>query len=311
MEQSEAQIIEAVELNDSQSWLRVAKDVGAGTCGGIAQVLVGQPFDTTKVRLQSAPPGTYAGASDVIRQLMKTEGPLAFYKGTLTPLVGVGVCVSLQFGIFEGMKRLFTSRNLASGQPAALQYNQFYLSGVTAGLANSLLATPIEHIRIRLQTQTAATPRQFSGPVDVIKQLVRLGGYRNIYHGFVPTCWREAHGMGIYFLTYEYLVNRDMRNNAITRTEIPGYRLCIYGGLAGYSVWICSYQFDVVKSKMQADSIDPLKRQYAGAFDCIKKTYATFGIKGFFRGFVPTILRAAPVNASTFYAFELAMRAFG
>lgn len=37
--------------------------------GGIAQVLVGQPFDLVKVRLQSSPEGTYNGAIDVIKKL--------------------------------------------------------------------------------------------------------------------------------------------------------------------------------------------------------------------------------------------------
>jgi solute carrier family 25 carnitine/acylcarnitine transporter 20/29 len=51
-------------------------------------VLSGQPFDTTKVRLQSAPEGTYSGALDVVKKLVKTEGFSGFYKGTLTPLIG-------------------------------------------------------------------------------------------------------------------------------------------------------------------------------------------------------------------------------
>lgn len=40
---------------------RTSKDVLSGTAGGIAQVLVGQPLDMLKVRLQTAAPGTYSG----------------------------------------------------------------------------------------------------------------------------------------------------------------------------------------------------------------------------------------------------------
>lgn len=85
----DAHLVEADPQSDS---LRVVKDVFAGTCGGIAQVLSGQPFDTTKVRLQSAPEGTYSGTLDVVKKLLKNEGFAGFYKGTLTPLVGVGAC---------------------------------------------------------------------------------------------------------------------------------------------------------------------------------------------------------------------------
>ncbi|KAK9325570.1 mitochondrial carrier domain-containing protein [Lipomyces orientalis] len=311
MEDVEPQIIEAVERTDSNDPLRVLKDVMAGTCGGIAQVLVGQPFDTTKVRLQSAPSGTYTGGLDVVQKLIKTEGPLAFYKGTLTPLVGVGACVSVQFGVFEGMKRFFSKQNLSNGRSEGLTYTQYYAAGSLSGLANSILACPIEHIRIRLQTQTGSAPKQFSGPMDVIKKVKQSSGIAGIFRGLTPTLLREGHGMGVYFLTYEYLVNRDMAENKIERKDIPGWRLCVYGGCAGYGVWLSAYPFDVVKSKMQTDSIDPRRRQFSSTIDCARKTFHANGVKGFFRGFVPTILRAAPVNASTFYAFELAMRAMG
>ncbi|KAK9369140.1 mitochondrial carrier domain-containing protein [Lipomyces kononenkoae] len=311
MEDVEPHIIEAVELKDSSDPLRVVKDVAAGTCGGIAQVLVGQPFDTTKVRLQSAPPGTYTGALDVVQKLIRTEGPFAFYKGTLTPLVGVGACVSVQFGVFEGMKRFYQRQNISTGSSDGLTYTQYYVAGSMAGLANSILACPIEHIRIRLQTQTAASPKQFSGPMDVIRKITHSSGIAGIFRGITPTLIREGHGMGVYFLTYEYLVNRDMAKNNIARTDIPGWRLCVYGGCAGYGVWLSAYPFDVIKSKMQTDSIDPKTRQFSSTIDCARKILQTSGINGFFRGFLPTILRAAPVNASTFYAFELAMRAIG
>lgn len=75
--------IELEEPPLTQDNLQVYKDLFGGTVGGIAQVLVGQPFDTVKVRLQSAPDGIYSGAGDVIKKLLANEGPKGFYKGTL------------------------------------------------------------------------------------------------------------------------------------------------------------------------------------------------------------------------------------
>ena len=34
---------------------------------------------------------------------LATEGPSAFYKGTVAPLIGIGACVSLQFAFLNGM----------------------------------------------------------------------------------------------------------------------------------------------------------------------------------------------------------------
>lgn len=103
------------------SKLQSLKDIFAGTVGGVAQVLVGQPFDTTKVRIQSsATPGT--SPIEVIRSLLRNEGPLAFYKGTLLPLIGIGACVSIQFSVNESMKRFFTYVNDGPNRMNSLQF---------------------------------------------------------------------------------------------------------------------------------------------------------------------------------------------
>ncbi|CAN6598795.1 mitochondrial glycine transporter Ymc1p [Trichomonascus vanleenenianus] len=287
------------------------KDVLAGTCGGIAQVLSGQPFDTTKVRLQSAPEGTYNGAIDVVKRLLKNEGPAGFYKGTLTPLIGVGACVSIQFGTNEFMKRTFLAQNEAAGlKDTSLNPTQFFLSGAAAGLANGFLASPIEHIRIRLQTQTSG-PLLYNGPIDCVKQMYQGSGVPGVFRALTPTLFREAIGMGLYFLTFEALVQKDTERNKIARTEIPGWRLCLYGAGAGYAMWGAIYPVDVVKSRLQTDKLRAGEQQYRGAIDCARQIMRTAGVGGFFRGFMPTLLRAAPVNACTFYAFELARRSLG
>lgn len=290
---------------------RVIKDLIAGTCGGVAQVLSGQPFDTTKVRLQSAPEGRYSGAMDVVKQIMKNEGFKGFYKGTLTPLIGVGACVSIQFSVNEYMKRMFGAQNISLGlKDTRLSSWQFYQCGAAAGFANGFLASPIEQIRIRLQVQTADN-KLFHGPIDCIKKMYGAGGIQGIYRGIMPTLVRESHGMGMYFLTFEALVKREMALKDCQRKDIPGWKLCMYGAGAGYGMWTTAYPIDVIKSKMQTDSIFPAERKYKNSFDCAKQIMREQGVKGFFRGFGPTMLRAAPVNACTFYAFELACRAMG
>jgi solute carrier family 25 carnitine/acylcarnitine transporter 20/29 len=55
--------------------------VFAGGMAGVANWGVGMPQDVLKSRLQTAPEGKYKNMTDVFRQLMKNEGPLALYKG--------------------------------------------------------------------------------------------------------------------------------------------------------------------------------------------------------------------------------------
>lgn len=83
-------------------------------------------------------------------------------KGTLTPLLGIGICVSIQFGAMEWSKRYFASQNIRDGiggpHGILLTGPQLFASGVFAGLANGFVSGPVEHIRIRKCSYDTSRP---------------------------------------------------------------------------------------------------------------------------------------------------------
>lgn len=288
---------------------RAIKDLTAGAAGGIAQVLLGQPFDIVKVRLQTTT--QYSSAFDCATKILKNEGPLAFYKGTLTPLIGIGACVSVQFGAFHEARRRFEDLNWKKYARRDLSYTQYYLAGGFAGVINSVLSGPIEHVRIRLQTQPHGADRLYNGPIDCIRKLSgHQGVLRGLFRGQVVTVLREIQAYGVWFLTFEFLMNEDARRNNVARDTISHYKVATYGGLAGEALWLASYPFDVVKSKMQSDGFGA-QQKFSSMTDCFRKTYAAEGFLGFWRGLGPTMLRAMPVSAGTFAVVEMTMRALG
>ncbi|PPQ87479.1 hypothetical protein CVT25_008215 [Psilocybe cyanescens] len=291
---------------------KTVKDLTAGTVGGIAQVLVGQPFDIVKVRMQTAPKGTYNGMVHCAGGILKNEGPLAFYKGTLTPLLGIGVCVSIQFGALEYAKRIFASQNLALGRGGEggkiLAGDQLFAAGVFAGLSNGVVSGPVEHIRIRLQTQSNTNPL-YKGPWDAIKKIYGQRGIAGIYKGQAVTLLREASGYGVYFLTYEKLVQREMAKKNIRRDQIPLINAVGYGAAAGYALWAIIYPIDMIKSRMQTDGFSPATGQkYKSTLDCVRTVWRTEGPGAFTRGIIPTLIRSPFANGATFVGFEMAMR---
>ena len=113
------------------------------------------------------------------------------------------------------------------------------------------------------------------------------------------TILREAQAYGVWFLTFEYLMNTDAARNKIERKEISSFKVAGYGGLAGETLWLASYPFDVVKSKMQSDGFGP-NMKYKSMRDCFAQTWKIEGMRGFWKGIGPTLLRAMPVSAGTF-----------
>jgi solute carrier family 25 carnitine/acylcarnitine transporter 20/29 len=137
----------------------VAKDLTAGTIGGAAQLIVGHPFDTIKVKLQSQPtplPGQvpkYSGAIDAVKKTIAAEGPGGLYKGMGAPLATVAAFNAVLFTVRGQMETL-----LRSHPGDVLTINQQVVCGAAAGLSVSFLACPTELIKCRLD----ATDRVFN-----------------------------------------------------------------------------------------------------------------------------------------------------
>jgi solute carrier family 25 (mitochondrial carnitine/acylcarnitine transporter), member 20/29 len=173
------------------------------------------------------------------------------------------------------------------------------MAGGLAGLTNSVISGPIEHVRIRLQTQPSGELRLYTGPADCLRKITSYEGITGLYRGQVVTLLREFHGYGIWFAAFEALMGLDTQRNKISREEIPSWKVALYGGLAGEALWLGSHPLDVIKSKMQSDGFGDEKR-YKTMTGCFQQTYMNEGIRGLWRGIGPALLRAMPVSAGTF-----------
>lgn len=107
-------------------WYDTFKDLTAGTIGGCAGIVVGQPLDTIKVRLQAqgisntnvptgaaagaagsaAPSMMYKGPVDAFIKMVRDEGPRSLFKGTLPPVIGNAPMNAIAFGAYGNASRV-------------------------------------------------------------------------------------------------------------------------------------------------------------------------------------------------------------
>jgi solute carrier family 25 carnitine/acylcarnitine transporter 20/29 len=177
-----------------------------GCMSGWAQVLTMQPFEIIKVRLanQSLLNPVYQGITDCFRQIYQQEGVSAFYRGTLSPLLGIGAQVALQFGTNELVKKLMLKLNADEELDGtrSLPMNLILLSGIITGIPSSLVITPVDHTRIKMQGRDS---KKYKGSVHAGIQIYKKYGLNGLYQGFYPTILREVIALGVYFSTYESL----------------------------------------------------------------------------------------------------------
>ncbi|KAK3153367.1 hypothetical protein QOZ80_2BG0171380 [Eleusine coracana subsp. coracana] len=305
----------------------VAKDLAAGTAGGAAQLVVGQPFDTIKVKLQCQPvqppghPPRYAGAVDAVRQTLAAEGARGLFKGMGAPLATVAVFNAVLFTVRGQMEAV-----LRSEPGAPLTVGQEVVAGAGAGVAVSFLACPIGLIKCRLQAQSvleaaeahagvgptaaATSAVKYEGPIDVARHVVRWeGGARGLFRGLVPTLAREVPGnavmFGVYEATKQAMAGREQKDTS----ELGRGALVVAAGLAGACACACVYPTDVVKSVIQVDEYR--NPRYSGSIDAVRKIVAADGVRGLFKGFSPAMARSVPASGTCFLAYEVTRSALG
>lgn len=294
----------------------VAKDLTAGTIGGAVQLVVGHPFDTIKVKLQSQPapqpgkPTKYSGAIDAVRKTVASEGPVGLFKGMGAPLASIAAFNAILFSVRGKMESIFRSR---PGE--VLSPGQQFVCGAGAGVAVSFLACPTELLKCRLQAQSSLAGTAIStnsvkyrGPMDVAKHVLKSeGGVKGLYKGMIPTLTREVPGNAVVFSTYEAF--KQYFAGGTQTAEISKIELVVSGGLAGACFWLVVYPTDVVKSVIQVD--DYRNPKYSGAIDAFRKILRTEGVKGFYKGFGPAMARSVPANAACFLAYEVVRSRLG
>ncbi|CAH1263380.1 mitochondrial basic amino acids transporter-like isoform X1 [Branchiostoma lanceolatum] len=281
----------------------MALDFVAGCLGGAAGVLVGHPFDTVKVRLQtqSASHRLYRGTFHCFAEIIRKESTFGLYKGMTSPLIGLTFINAIVFGVQGNVMRVI-------GEGSVL--NSF-LAGSAAGAVQTLVCAPMELAKTRMQLmgmgQKVKTRKQkdVKNSLDCLLKIYRKEGLRGCCRGMYLTLWRETPAFGVYFATYDIIC--QVLSPKDPNEHIGMLPLMFAGGMSGIASWMSTYPIDVIKSRIQADGAGG-KNMYKGTLDCFVRSYQAEGWTVYTRGLNSTLIRAFPVNAATFTVVTLFLR---
>ncbi|CAH2068021.1 unnamed protein product [Thlaspi arvense] len=276
----------------ASSW---GREFVAGGFGGVAGIISGYPLDTLRIRQQQS--SKSGSAFTILRRMLAVEGPTSLYRGMAAPLASVTFQVNaMVFQIYAILSRSFDSSLSLEDPPS---YRGVALGGVGTGAVQSLLLSPVELIKIRLQLQQQSSK---SGPISLAKSILRREGLKGLYRGLTITVLRDAPAHGLYFWTYEYV--RERLHPGCRKSGHETLRtMLVAGGLAGVASWVACYPLDVLKTRLQQGH-----GAYEGIADCFHKSLTHEGYGVLWRGLGTAVSRAFVVNGAIFAAYELALR---
>lgn len=268
----------------------------SGSIAGAAGLVVGHPFDTVKVRLQTS--NVYNGVTHCVRKIAVEEGVRAFFKGMLAPMVSVSAMNAVFFGAYTGV---LTAVDDDLETPKIWST---FVAGTASGFLAGFISGPTELVKCRLQV--SGTSGCAAGTnMEVIKHIVRTEGVRGLSRGLGVTVSRELISCGFYFATYEALI-QWFRGPDKQIQDLTPLHLILAGGFSGMLSWGINYPVDVVKSRVQIDGMDG-PRKYQNTFSCFRDLHSKTGWTGLYRGVSATLLRAFPTNAAMLPAYSLSL----
>jgi solute carrier family 25 carnitine/acylcarnitine transporter 20/29 len=261
-------------------------------------------FRCLQVRLQtqssSAP--RYSGLLDCVRQTFAAEGVLGFYRGVSSPLAGQIVFNAAQFLAYSLAKDAVVATGKEVGE--GLSVAEGFAAGALTGAAVALIECPIDLFKTQLQTQVFQPQPQFTTLPATIRAVLQAGGPLGVFQGIVPTLLRNVPAVSFYFGAYEFTRNWLARRGGVRVSELGAGQLLVAGAVGGVSYWALTYPLDAVKSTIQADALVPQQRRYGGVVSTARAMWAEGGMRRFFRGLTPCLMRAAPANAVCFVLYE-------
>ncbi|XP_072171262.1 mitochondrial ornithine transporter 1-like [Diadema setosum] len=278
-------------------------DFTAGAIGGVACTIVGQPFDTVKVKMQTYP-HLYKSSMHCLRHTLGKEGVRGLFEGT-TPALAAIVGESAVLFMCYGLCQKGVSQAVGKEHVSQLTSVQKALSGSFAAFFSSLVLCPTELVKCRMQAMTEVmavsdTIHKKIGPWQVTKDLVKQDGPLGLFQGLTSTWLREMPGYFAFFFGYE--MSKELLTPAgKTQEELSFPRLALAGGVAGASLWTAIYPIDVVKSRIQVQSLVGKMPGFLPTFINMVKTE---GVASLFSGVYPCIIRAFPANAAMLIAYE-------
>ncbi|PZC82220.1 hypothetical protein B5X24_HaOG211028 [Helicoverpa armigera] len=284
---------------------QAAMQIGAGGSAGFVEVLIMQPLDLVKTRLQlqatrstlsRSDPHYYTGIADCMKKMYKYEGITSFWKGILPPILAETPKRAVKFATFEQYKKIFM---FGSSSPTPLTFS---LAGLGAGITEAILVNPFEVVKVTLQSNKAKV-KELPSTWSVTRQIVREHGLgsRGLNKGLTATIARNGVFNMVYFGFYHSV------KGVVPEYEDPVLefiRKLAIGFTSGVLGSCINIPFDVAKSRIQGPQPTPGVIKYSSTTGAIILVYKEEGFRALYKGLLPKVLRLGPGGAIMLVVYD-------
>lgn len=286
----------------------------AGSAAGMVTRVLISPFDVIKIRFQlqiekvSSQTGKYRGLFQATRCIHSEEGLSAFWKGHLpAQLLSIGFG-AVQFASFEFLTELVHKSTRFDSQTSGVHF----ICGGLAACSATVVCQPLDTLRTRFAAQ--GEPKVYRSLRHAVSTMCRSEGVLTFYRGLSPTLMAVFPYAGLQFFFYN-VFKKMLDPPPSAGKSGGGLRSLVCGSGAGMISKTITYPFDLFKKRLQVGGFETARvhfgqvRSYRGLVDCMVQIAKEEGIRGFFKGLSPSLVKAALSTGFTFFWYEFFLNA--
>lgn len=138
--------------------------------------------------------------------------------------------------------------------------------------------------------------------------ILRQESPRVFFFGLLPTLLQIAPHTGLQFAFYGFFTDLYKRYSPGTDTNF--YNSMLSGSAAGLIAKTIVYPFDLARKRLQIQGFQHGRKGFGkhfrcnGLLDCLSMTVREEGVRGLFKGLIPSQVKAAVTSALHFTAYE-------
>lgn len=268
----------------------------AGGMAGVCEIAVTMPLDTIKTQMQLQA-GKATGATPSMMNVARNivtgpRGPLGLYSGMSAMAIQVSFKAGIRFTSQAQLKTLLDRTVGAQGSQSISPVTCNFVSGVGAGICEAAVwVTPTERLKVLRQAELSAGSASSASFRQSIVTLYQQQGVGGFFVGLAPTALRQGLAMGMRFALYGEskkavkAVNENFLSNSISSSA----QMMLAGMSTGVVSSLANQPIDTAKSRIQAAAKG--EQAYSGTLDCLRKMYRDGGVRAWYAGCGPRVMR--------------------
>ncbi|CAI6007031.1 unnamed protein product [Closterium sp. NIES-65] len=278
--------------------------LSGAVAGGVSRTAVA-PLETVRTHMMCADAGSVAANGSmtrVFKWVVEKEGWAGLFRGNAINVLRVAPSKAIEMFTYETVKRALTpTPGLPAPLPFPLPLPISSIAGSSAGIASTVLMYPLELVKTRL----TVSPHLYRGFLHAFHRIAREEGVGALYRGLAPSVMGVIPYSGANFFAYDALCTAYRK--AAKVKQIDPLTTLLIGSTAGCFAAASTFPLEVTRKQLQMGATGG-RMAYRGMLHCMRCIVREHGVKGLYRGVVPSCVKMMPAAGISFMCYEVLKR---